>query len=75
MKNKSSILKSIMEDVYVSTSFDDALELVIEHIEASPISGDEGRKIINTAKQCGPSLTGLQTYITNSWFKYEGMGV
>ncbi len=75
MEKKSSVLKVIMEEVYTSTSFEDAFTIVKEHIEDSPIRESEGRMIINKAMQCGPSLTRLQQYITNSWFKYEGMGV
>jgi hypothetical protein len=75
MEKKSSVLKAIIEEVYVASSFEAAITIVKEHIEDSPIRGSEGRMIIHRAMECGPSLERLQQYLTNSWFKYEGMGV
>ena len=74
-ETKSSVLKEIMNDVYQSTDFDEALQIVKDSIEESSIRGTEGRVIVIKAVQCGPSLVNLQQYITNSYFKYEGLGV
>ena len=72
---KASVLKDIIEDVYVSTSFEVAIEIVKEHLEASDIKESECRVILIKATRCAPSLEKLQEYLTNSWFKFEGLGI
>jgi len=72
---KASVLKDIIEYVYVSTSFEVAIEIVKEHLEASDIKESECRVILIKATQCAPSLEDLQKYLTNSWFKFEGLGI
>ena len=52
---KASVLKDIIEDVYVSTSFEVAIEIVKEHLEASDIKESECRVILIKATQCAPS--------------------
>lgn len=76
MGSKRSALRGIMESVYEANNYDEALDRVIHHIESDecPIRESEGKMIITKARLC-VSLVDLQKYVTNSWLKYEGMGV
>ena len=75
MNVRSSVLKAIMEDIYAAEDFESALAIVKERLDTSEIRESEGRVIYIKAQGSAPSLLKLQQYITNSWFKYEGMAV
>lgn len=74
--SKVSVLRKIMEDVYAANTFDDGIAIVKSHLTSAecPIRKSEGAMIIQKATEC-ISLASLQQYITNSWFKYEGLGL
>jgi len=76
MSNKVSVLRKIMEEVYTSKTFDEGINIVKNYLTSNdcPIRKSEGNMIIQKSIEC-TSLPKLQQYITNSWFKYEGMGV
>lgn len=74
MKNKTSVLKIILDQVFVSTSYEQALEIVKARLNESKINDRDKRLILITAKQC-ETLPKLQQYITNSYFKFSGMSV
>lgn len=77
MKDKKSVLRAIIDQVYVAKSFEEGMKVVKEHLENPEciIRPAEGRVIIIKAQQCDPSLSKLQQYLTNSWLKFEGMGL
>jgi hypothetical protein len=76
MKNKTSVLKAILDDVYVAGSFEDAMAVIQKRLDEpdSPIRDADKRMILIKSMQC-QGLVSLQKYITNSYFKFSGMGV
>ena len=76
MKDKKSVLRAIIDQVYVAKTFEDGMKIVKEHLENPEcvIRPAEGRVIVIKAQMC-QTLPKLQQYLTNSWFKFEGMGV
>ncbi len=76
MKDKKSVLRAIIDQVYVVKSFEEGMKIVKEHLENPEcvIRPTEGRVIIIKAQMC-QTLPKLQQYLTNSWFKFEGMGL
>ena len=76
MNTKTSVLKAIIEKVYVAKTFEEGMTILKEHLNDPQcvIRPAEGRVIIIKAQMC-LSLPKLQQYLTNSWFKFEGMGV
>jgi len=76
MNTKQSVLRDIMERVYDSKTYEDAMNAVNERLNdpLCVIRENEKRMILMKAKEC-VTLIALQTYITNSWLRFEGMPV
>ena len=76
MKDKKSVLRAILDGVYVAKSFEEGMKIVKDHLENPEciIRPAEGRVIVIKAQMC-QSLPKLQQYITNSFLKFEGMGL
>jgi hypothetical protein len=75
-KSKVSVLRSIVNDIYVSKSFEEALATVFKHLDDPEVSIHDNERFLikRKAELCG-SLLALQKYITNSFLKYENMSV
>lgn len=75
MNTKRSVLRAILDQVYTSKSFEDALNTVKTRLDdpTCVIHGAEKNLIIMRATDC-LTLVKLQMYITNSFLKYEKMG-
>ena len=71
---KSSTLRVIIENVYSAKDHANGIQILMAHLEKPdcPIRSLEASGIVMRAKQC-PTLLALQKYLTNSWFKYEGL--
>ncbi len=71
---KSSALRVIIEKVYTAKDYESGLKIVSDLLTSPdcPIRGSEASGILARAKLT-PNLLGLQKYLTNSWFRYEGM--
>lgn len=69
-----SVLRAILDDVYTAKTLEAGLAIVEKLLVDSPVREEEKRLMILHAKGC-QTLVKLQTYITNSFLKYEGMGV
>ncbi|MEN6622936.1 MAG: hypothetical protein ABFD50_15480 [Smithella sp.] len=65
-----------MERVYDSKTFEEALNAVKERLNdpSCVIHENEKRMILMKAEAC-ITLINLQKYITNSWLRFEKMGV
>jgi hypothetical protein len=76
MKEKSSVLRAIIDKVYVAKTFEEGMAVVKEHLENPEchIRPAEGRVIVIKANMC-QSLPKLQQYLTNSFLKFEGLGL
>jgi len=71
---KSSTLRIIIDRVYTAKDYESGLQIVTDLLTSPdcPIRGSEASGILMRAKQC-PNLLGLQKYLTNSFFRYEGL--
>ena len=76
MSTKASVLEVILNKVYLSKNLDEAKAIVKDHLEqhGSAMSQQDKHAIIVKSSMCS-SLLSLQTYITNSYFKYQKMGL
>jgi len=73
---KKSVLRAILDDVYVAKNYDDAMLAIMNRL-GDPnciIRGPDAKLIVTKAQMC-LSLPKLQQYITNSFLKFEGMGL
>lgn len=69
-----SILQSHMNELYECTDLDSCRKLALQIVTNSRInSKDKHIMAVKIGQQT--SLIALQTYLTNSFFKYVGMGV
>jgi len=73
-KEKKSVLRAILDDVYQSKTFDEAFAITEKLLTESKLHDNEKRVMILNAKGC-VTLPRLQQYLTNSWLKYENLGV
>ena len=71
---KQSILNDQMNNIYTATDIDSARAIFKGVVEASRISPFNKRTMLINADRIG-SLIELQTYATNSMFKFNGMGL
>lgn len=71
---KASALRPIIEKVYTAPSKEVGLDALTTFLNAPdcPIRANEKAAMLARARAC-PTLIGLQQYLTNSWFFYEGM--
>ena len=69
-----SVLRAILDDVYTAKTLEAGLAIVEKLLVDSPVREEEKRLMILHAKGC-PTLPKLQQYVTNSWLKFEGLGV
>ena len=76
MNNKISALHSIINDIYTATTLEAAMDKLEVHLKSAecPIRDSEKRIILIKARGC-TKLLGLQTYMTNSFLKFENLGV
>ena len=72
MKEKHSVLRAILNQVYQAKTLEEAFAITEKLLLGSPLRENEKQAIIRNAEEC-TSLVRLQQYITNSWLKYEGM--
>lgn len=73
-EEKKSVLRAIIDQVYECPSRDLALIIVKDHLEKSSLPQGFKDLMIRQAQGC-ETLIRLQTYITNSFLKYEMGGV
>ena len=76
MKDKKSVLRAILDGVYAAKSFEEGMKIMKEHLEnpECAIRPAEGRVIVIKAQMC-QTLPKLQQYATNSFLKFEGLGL
>ena len=71
----TSIITSQINDIYTATDKAKALELFNKLVDESARLNAKTKYAMKiNAARCG-TLIQLQTYVTNSMFKFEGMGV
>jgi len=73
-EEKRSVLRAILDQVYECPSRDLALIIVKDHLEKSKLPDGFKKLMIHQASEC-ETLVRLQTYITNSFLKFEGHSV
>lgn len=73
-EEKRSVLRAILNQVYECPSRDLALIIVKDHLEKSNLPDGFKKLMIGQASEC-ETLIRLQTYITNSFLKFEGYSV
>jgi hypothetical protein len=74
MKDKRSALRAIIDTIYTSKTLEEALGVVEHHLNDADLRIDEYSKNLMLVKsRACVSLVALQKYMTNSWFKFEGM--
>ena len=73
MKEKYSVLRAILDQVYQSKTLEEAFAITEKLLIESPLRENEKQAMIRNAKSCA-SLVKLQQYCTNSFLKYENMG-
>tara|TARA_R110000744_G_scaffold335309_1_gene440642 strand:+ start:137 stop:367 length:231 start_codon:yes stop_codon:yes gene_type:complete len=74
MKNITSTLTSIAEQVFVSRNVNEAKAIVTSHIGSTRIKEADKKTIIKNIHGM-KSLVRVQTYLCNSLLKYEGLGL
>ena len=74
MKEKQSVLRAILDLVYQSKTVEEAFAITEKLLLESPLRENEKQNMIRNAKGCA-SLVKLQQYITNSFIKYENLGI
>ena len=74
MKNITSTLTSIAEQVFVSRNVNEAKAIVTSHIGSTGIKEADKKTIIKNIHGM-KSLVRVQSYLCNSLLKYEGLGL
>ena len=67
-------LNEYMNQIYSSTDLDACRQLFINIVNNSTIRVEDRRRMVLQANQCD-SLIKLQTYATNSFFRFNKLGV
>lgn len=73
-EEKRSVLRAILDQVYECPSLALAQIIIKDHLEKSKLPQGFKDLMIRQATEC-ETLIRLQTYITNSFLKYEKLGV
>jgi hypothetical protein len=76
MEHKVSDLRAIVQQVYKARTLEEGEKIILEFLQGPTcqVRQDEKVRMTLRASQCS-SLLKLQTYLTNSLLRYEGMRV
>lgn len=80
MRNKSSILDKVLQQIYDADTFDKAKSIFINTVNNSKINPDSKRKILSNIQDIESKyssekarLDAIKVYATNSMFEKKGM--
>ena len=80
MRNKTSILEPIIQQIYNATTFDQAKDIIINTIKRSKISIESKQKMLSNIQDIEERyiteksrLDAIKIYATNSMFDKKGM--
>lgn len=75
-QTKSSALRAIIEKVYTATTLEEGIKITLAFLEDPKCAiWPNERHIMSYRTKTSPSLLRLQTYLTNSLLRWEGMGL
>jgi len=74
MKKKESILTNQLEEIFLCKDLESARDIFNKLVQESKLTAHTKAKMLLYAGQCR-TLIEMQTYATNSCFKFNGLGV